>query len=569
MPPRGPELIEESIADFERLRSRRSTFDAHFRETAEVVHPHADDFLGSPRNTFGGGEKRTHRMYDSTACLALKKFGAIMLSLFAPPSERWHALRTTDEELNKVPAVKEWFEQVVKLLFAMRSSPRAHYYEQAQELFESEGAFGNGCLFVDGDDDPRDAPRDADRQRRREGIRYKHLHIGQTYIATGHSGQVDAMYRVMRMTARAAKQRWQARAGLRVNNARDPFQEFEFLHVVAPRPDVDPERFDSQGMPWRSLYISLSDRELVEDESGYHEFPYMFPRWSVTPGEDYGRGPAMLVLPNVKVLQVQKRTLLRSWHNAVEPMILLPEDGIYGAGGKNPRFMPGAPIFGGVTDQGTPRVHAYQNGTEPQLLEESMNQEREVINDAFFVTLFKILVDEPKATATEVLERAQEKGQLIGPAGGRMQSELFGPQIERELGLLQRQGLLPPYPPEMLEAGGEYKIEYLSPASRLQRSQEISGIPRMIEILLPLSAADPLALSILDPEETGRHVAEVLGVPTKLLRSPKAMYALRQQSAQQQQAAQQLAAIEQGAGAAKDGASALAAVGGLQQNAAA
>ena len=58
--------------------------------------------------------------------------------------------------------------------------------------------------------------------------------------------------------------------------------------------------------------------------------------------------------------------------------------------------------------------------------EKMMDIEKAIIHDAFLVTLFQILIDTPQMTATEVLQRAQEKGMLLAPTAGRMQAEFLG-----------------------------------------------------------------------------------------------------------------------------------------------
>jgi hypothetical protein len=84
-------------------------------------------------------------------------------------------------------------------------------------------------------------------------------------------------------------------------------------------------------------------------------------------------------------------------------------------------------------------------------------------------------------TATEVLERAREKGMLLAPTAGRMQAEFLGPLIEREIDLLARQGLMPPKMPQILiDAAVEYRIEYDNPLSRMARAEKASGFMRAL-----------------------------------------------------------------------------------------
>ena len=145
---------------------------------------------------------------------------------------------------------------------------------------------------------------------------------------------------------------------------------------------------------------------------------------------------------------------------------------------------------------------------------------------------------------------------LLTPTMGRQQSESLGPLIERELGLLYEHGRLPPMPPALLEAGGEYEIVYDSPMSRMQRAEELVGVQRTMELLAPFAQIDPTVLDIFDRDELARLTAEVSGVPTPVLRSPDALRQLRADRAEQEQQAMMMQAAQPLAGAMKDAAQA-------------
>lgn len=155
-------------------------------------------------------------------------------------------------------------------------------------------------------------------------------------------------------------------------------------------------------------------------------------------------------------------------------------------------------------------------------------------------------------TATEVLERAQEKGMLLGPLMGRQQSEFLGPIIEREIDILAERGELPEMPDALIEAGGEYKIEYESPLARAQRAEEGLAILRTIEGLTPLIGIRPDILDNYDLDELAQQFAEINGMPIKILHDDEARDAIREQRAEAEEAAAMVEAAPKVAGAAKD-----------------
>jgi hypothetical protein len=192
------------------------------------------------------------------------------------------------------------------------------------------------------------------------------------------------------------------------------------------------------------------------------------------------------------------------------------------------------------------------------IAKEMMDDERVVINDAFLVTLFQILVETPTMTATEVLERTREKGILLAPTIGRQQSEYLGPLIEREIDLLSRQRLLPPMPPLLREAQGEYKVEYDSPLSRAQRAEEAAGLMRTLETALNAVniTQDPAPLDLINWDIALREIADIQAVPERWLNSMEQVEAIRAGRAQQQQMQTMIQAAPGAAAIVKAGAAA-------------
>jgi hypothetical protein len=131
----------------------------------------------------------------------------------------------------------------------------------------------------------------------------------------------------------------------------------------------------------------------------------------------------MAVLPDIKMLNEMSKTVLRAGQMVVAPPIMLSDDASLQAFNVRSNAL----NHGYVDNQGRPLAIPFQTQGRVDIGLDMMNQRREVINDAFFVTLFRILVEEPQITATEAMLRAQEKGQLLGPPMGRMQTELLGP----------------------------------------------------------------------------------------------------------------------------------------------
>lgn len=532
------EKASKIIKRQERLASDRTTLDSHCEEIAERILPRMKGAFTSLANTARNmqGEKNTEKMLDSTGAIALDRFVAVLDSMLTPQSSKWHRLRSTDPTINRDAEVSRWFDSVNEILFRQRYAPEAGFATQNHERYVSLGAFGTGTLFVD--------------KREKGGLRYRCYPLAELYMQENHQGIVDTIHRRFRLTARQAVQKFGADKLPEniVKKAVDkPEDESEFIHCVHPSDDVAYGRADYRGMPWASYYVSIEGKAVV-GEGGYTSWPYPTGRYVQAPGETYGRSPAMMVLPNIKVLNEQKRTMLKMGHRLVDPVLLAHDDGVIDAFS----LKPGALNFGGIDSQGRKLV-APLDMPQGQLqnLEKLMEAERAPVNDAFLVTLFQILVESPTMTATEVLERTREKGLLMNPTLARQMSDYLGPLIEREIDVLNRQGMLPPMPALLADAGGEYEIVYESPLARNMRYEEGSGMMRLIEMAGTYANAtqDPRALDWFDFDAAIPALADILGVPARWIATPAAVEAIRSkrdsaaQMAQLTQAAPGAAAV--------------------------
>lgn len=512
---------DEIVRRHDRLKSERSIWDSHWQELAERIWP--DRALFVTKRAWTQGDKRTEKMFDATAALALTRFAAAMESMLTPRTAKWHRLRVPDEDLNDSPAVQKYLDEVTNILFRVRYSARANYASQAHEAYMSLGAFGTGGLLIE--------------DMMGSGIRYKSGDLANLYFCENRHGVVDTVHRAFEYTARQAMQHFdREKLPAKIKDAaeKDPERKFEFLHCVKPNEERKSGDRSYRGMEFASYYVCVETRDMVE-EGGYRTMPYAIGRYITTPGETYGRGPAMLVLPDIKMLNEMKKTIIRGAHLAVRPPLLLQEDGALQAFDMRPDAL----NFGGVDDKGNQLVQPLKAGGDHRLGMELLEAQQRIINDAFLVTLFQILVDAPNMTATEAMLRAQEKGALLAPTMGRQQSEMLGPQIERELDILAHAGMLPEMPPELAEMGGEVEIEYVSPLNRAQRAEDGVAILRTFESVAPLAQVDPSVMMAFNLPQAARELAQINGVPAKILRSEKEIEEAKQQQ-QQSMGMQQL-----------------------------
>lgn len=535
MPNFGDSRAKDLVRRHEQMKSARGNYNSMWQEIADRIFPRQAEFVAKR----SAGEKRTERQFDSTAPLALERFAAALHSLLTPSTQMWHRLRVVDEDLNKSRDVRVYLDSVTELLFRARYRTDANFSSQMSEVYMSLGAFGTGVLFVD--------------EWPGIGLAYKAIHLAEVYLAENAAGRVDTVHREYEYTARQIAQRFsmepkdlpeKVRAALERG---DEQSKFTLLHCVSPNDERHPGRLDWRGWPIKSCDVLLEGCTLLR-ESGYRTMPYAVSRYVTSPREVYGRGPACTVLPDIKMVNEMEKTTMRAGHRAVDPPLLLQYDGAL----TSFQNTPGALNWGGMDEQGRPTVQPVDNRAQLPWAFEMIDAKRRVIQDAFLITLFQILVETPQITATEALLRAQEKGALLAPTMGRQQSELLGPIIERELDILGRAGQLPEDVPEELAAlGGEVDIEYTSPLARLQRSEEGVAILRSIEALAPLAQINPRALRRVNADKALQVLWEINGAPAEVLYSDEDLAAMDEAEQETIEAQQLLEAAPVAASAAK------------------
>lgn len=527
--PQGQEnqkIAADLLKDFVTLEMKRGIWEQHWEEVAQKVLPYYSSSFYQQGNMVPG-MKRNQWQYDVTANAALWKFAAAMESMLTPANNKWHRLRHPNQQLMQRGDVQNWFDAVNDAMFYYRYSPHSGYQAQQHDGYVSLGAFGTACLYTDEFRDPVNPGI--------KGLRYRHVHLGELFFATNFQGQVDTVYRRFKMTLRQIAQQWgvDALPDSHVTQLKNkPENEVQIIHVVKPRITADfKPKFGSKGYRYGSYYILREATHLLA-EGGFRCMPYSTARYITAPGELYGRSPAMNVLPSISVLNEEKKTLIKQGHRAVDPVLLAHDDGIIDGFS----LKPGSMNYGGVTADGRPLVHTLPIGNV-NIGKELMDDERQVINDAFLVTLFQILVQTPQMTATEVLERAREKGALLSPTMGRFQSESIGPQIEREFDLLAWQGLIPPPPQALIEAGAEYQVEYDAPLNRAMRSDEAAGTMRTLQWAAEIATQtqDPSAMDWFNTDAIIPELMAINGAPFRFVRDPKEVEQMRQARAQANQ----------------------------------
>lgn len=550
----------------QRLKSKRQNWDNLWQDLSDYFCPGRITAIRREED----GARKTKKIYDNTGADAAQKLAAGLYSRTVNPASKWFyiTLETADEELENNTEINKWFDIARdRTQSVINKRGTGALYQTYCDLT----SLCNAVLFIQ--EDPI------------SGVSFRTYPIDRVDIAEDYRGVVDTVYRKFEMTLRQIDQEFPGKL------PHDKMQQMEnepdakawVLHVVAPRADRDPDKIDNLNMPFESLYI-LCEGPVLLEESGYPEMPYAVARLEVLAGELYGRGPATIALPEVKSLNEMAKLQLDGSNMRLRPPLDVPLNAYV-----NPiQLIPGYKNLN--QDEGGRRITALNVAGDLQYTAKDIELQQNKVKEIFYNDQLYLRTN-AEMTATEVQKRSEIQMQLMGPWQGRLELELFEPMINRILGILIRQGDVPPPPQELLENAendtfsgrpeGYYeesrrmlegkkskkdkkqtpkqeakerqkystralKIVYDSPLARAQRLVDVQVIDQVKMSIAQSMQLNPQGaqeyLMRFDMVQMEVDRAKALGLPTKYI-VPQEEY--EQAKAQMQQQQQQMQAMQQ------------------------
>jgi hypothetical protein len=497
---------KDIISRFENLEGSRANWDTHYQELADYMLPRKADIVRKRSR----GEKRMELIFDGTALQAVDLLASSLHGMLTSGATPWFHLTMKDDELGRNEDVQAWLEDSSQRM--MRAITMSNFETEIHEMYVDLVVFGTGCMFAEMDD---------------KSLRFSTRHISEFFVAEDQYGIVDTVFRKYKLPARQAVQRFGIEnVGKYIQKVyeKKPDEEVTLLHAVMPRKERDPTKRNNKNMPFASMYICM-ETKMVLLESGFQEFPYVVPRFLKATGEVMGRSPAMVALPDVKMLNLMSKTIIQAAQKQIDPPLLVPDDGFL----LPVRTQPGGLNFfrSGTRDTITP----LNTGANIPIGLNMEEQRRQAIRSAFFVDQL-LTGGAPNMTATEVVQRQEERMRVIGPVLGRLMNEMLRPLIDRTFALMLRANMLSE-PPEVLQ-GRDVDIEYVSPLARAQKSSSLNSTMKALEILLPLAQALPVADHI-NADGLVNHIMDSLGVSKKVVKPQSEVDAAREEQAAMQQ----------------------------------
>ena len=467
-----------------------------------------------------GGSKKMQRVFDSTAINSTQRFANRLQSGIFPPQRKWCRLEPgpniPEERRAEAQAALDVYSD--KLFATLKQSN----FDIAMGEFLLDLAVGTAVMMVQPGDDT-------------SPINF--VPVPQFLVAfeEGANGQVDNVYRRMRMKAEAISRQWP-------DAKIEPGSQLARLIDQKPTEDVDlieATVFDAKrGDYCYHVIYKEGKQELVYRRMKVS--PWIVSRYMKVAGEIYGRGPLITAMPDIKTLNKTLELLLKNASLAIAGVYTAADDGVL-----NPatvKILPGAIIP--VARNGGPQGASLT----PLPKSADFNVSQIVIND-LRANIKRILLDESlppdnmsARSATEVVERMKELAQNLGSAFGRLINETMIPLVEKILMVMDDRGLidLP-----LRVNGLEVKVSAVAPLAMAQNMEEINSIMQYMQIAQQMGPEGQMSIKVGD---TLDMIADRLGIPQKIRRSPEERMMQMQQMAMAAEQNPELAAqVVQGA----------------------
>ena len=484
-------LADEIIQRTDELKSRRMNFERLWQEVSELVLPRKADFTTMQAQ----GAKRGRKLFETTAVNAAELLAAGLNGLMTNPAGKWFSLTVAESE--KTPEIADWLAKAEQILADEIVRPSAGFATNIHEVYLDLAVLGTAGLYVGWDE-------------KNDSLLFQSRFLGELFLEENAAGQVDRVYRVFKMSLEKIIQTW-GKSAVSENmlaayeSGTQAQRDFEIIHAVFPNDLFEKGVFFQK--PVSSVYV-LKDERTVLFSGGFEEMPLFVTRWSKACAEVYGRSPAISVLPDIKMLQEMMKETIIAAQLANRPPLLVRDDD---------QFAPAATVPGGIIRYTGEAPKAFVSGANSSIGLEIMNEIRQRIRAAFYNDRLTN-TENVQMSATEVLQRAEEKMRLMGPVFGRLQTELLSPMMTRVFGLLVRHGRI------ALPAELDYhdvRVEYVSPMSLAQKHLQAQAVMRTLELAGGLLQIQPEASAVFNAPEAIRKIGEMYGVSRSFFNGQK------------------------------------------------
>jgi hypothetical protein len=529
--------LEDAKNMFDKAKARRQNWDSEWEEVYEYVLPQREIF-----SQMLPGENRTDQIFDDTAVNSIQKYASRRQSALTPPFQKWAKIshgpnRTSQDQVEyienqDIATLAEYNDSVSDILFSYINDSNI-----ATEVYQAYLDLGisTGALLL---------------QRGELGgpaLHFDAVPLAQLYLMEGIHGVIDTVFweKKIKGINLAREYTEVVKSDPALESAIESRQNEDFTVIDASFTRV------KEGFFKRVIWETSTNCILFEETkmiTSYAASPWIIFRETVTPGEVYGRGPAMRTKATIKMANYIKELILLGATYSIQPLYFNYMDNDINVSNSYD-LVPGTMIPANPMSQRQP-LELVERPQQFQFAEALLSDLRQDIKIAFEGETLPD-VNGAVRSATEIEIRQQQLMQEIGSTA-RLQRELTFRIIERSLYILDKElGVIPKA--KFIETGedalGEkingrdVKIEFQSPVTRSQNYENLQNLIRADQVLAEMFGE--LKTSFYNIPETVEYIRENGSIEQELIRDKNELQ--KALDAAQQMAMQQVAGMQQNA----------------------
>lgn len=492
-------------ARFKNADQRRELVRSNIQELYDYAIPNRETF-----NYHSPGQRKNRHIYDSTLVIGVQKFVSRIIGSTTPEGMSWFKFEAgSDIPEDQKEEVNKELDKASEIFF--RYFNQSNYHSKVQESHQ-DMSISTGALLIERGDERRNEPL----------IKFSCIPLPELYIEPTTLERIHSWWRKWEMVAQEIP--------LHYPSADIP-AELQKVISDSPMSMVTIHDGTLMNMETQETHQVVLWKDELLFTQPYTTSPGIIYRWSVIPGETYGRGPVDSVIANARTANKVKEFELKAAALALAPPLLGVSDGIF-----NPhtaRVEPGTVMPVSNIDS----VRPLMTGADLNFSQIALADEREQINKIMHANPMGDLSD-PVRSATEMVIREQEMLKDEGAQMARLVNEFLIPMVNRVLDILKQDGKIHP----ISVNGRQVSLKMQSPMAQIQSMEDVNKLMTWMGIIGQIAQFSPEAAILgANVEMIPQWSQKQLGLPEKLARTEAeikegkaALMAQAQQQAQQQ-----------------------------------
>ncbi len=398
-----------------------------YRRALDVRAPWLARWDAAMRYTMPTSDADAATLFDATAADAVDNLAASIYSLMTPPESLWLTLIPESDASPDADAATA----------ALRANLNdSNFYTTIHQCYLDLVILGTACLFMS------ETPIGASSAFLFTAVPMRDIAI-----------LPNAVFHTATMPAREVLEKyptWTPPADIADQIKRDPAAPLRLVQSLV----------GTDFTAWLDVGGDIENN--IVARGTFETNPYIIFRWSVLSGEQYGRGPVLRALPDIKTANKVVELVLKNATIAVSGIWQADDDGVINL--NNINLTPGAIIPKAVGSSG---LTPLSSGADFDVSQIILKDLRERIRHALLADRLGLL-SEKEMTATEIMARNSDMMRILGATYGRLLHEFIRPLTDRGLQILSRRGVITP-----IVLNSDAELKYIAPIAQMAVAENL------------------------------------------------------------------------------------------------